>query len=56
MDNSDKIIEDLKWTLFSDRLYELSLSFISWAGDNRSFIVEDDDGQEYRITVTKEIH
>lgn len=54
VDNTSQIVEDIKWTLFDDRNFETSISFETWAGDGNSFIVKDNDGQEYRITVTKE--
>lgn len=53
-DNTSQVVEDIKWTLFDDRNFETSFSFETWAGDGNSFIVKDDDGQEYRVTVMKE--
>lgn len=53
-DNTNQIVEDVKWVLFDDRAFETSFKFETWAGDGNSFIVKDDDGQEYRVTVTKE--
>ena len=53
-DNISQVVEDIKWTLFDDRNFETSFSFETWTGNGNSFIVKDDDGQEYRITVTKE--
>lgn len=52
--NASQIVEDIKWTLFDDRNFETSFVFNTWAGDGNSFIVTDADGQEYRVTVTKE--
>ena len=54
VDNTNQIVEDIKWTLFDDRNFETSFNFETWAGNWNSFIVKDNDGQEYRITVTKE--
>ena len=54
VDNTNQIVEDIKWTLFDDRNFETSFNFETWAGNGNSFIVKDNDGQEYRITVTKE--
>lgn len=53
-DNTSQIVEDIKWTLFNDRSFETLFSFETWAGDDHSFIVKDNYGQEYRVTVTKE--
>ena len=54
-DNTSQIIEDIKWILFNDREFAPSFKFETWVGDGSSFIVKDDyDGQEYRISVTKE--
>lgn len=55
-DNTSHVVEDIKWTLFDDRNFETSFSFETWVGNGNSFIVKDDDGQEYRITVTREEH
>ncbi|MBO5969893.1 MAG: hypothetical protein J6S14_15505 [Clostridia bacterium] len=52
-DNASQVIEDIKWTLFNDRGFETSFKFKTWTGEH-SFVVEDDDGQEYRVTVAKE--
>lgn len=52
--NTSQIIEDIKWTLFDDRNFDASFKFETWVGDGHSFIVKDDDGQEYRIAVTRE--
>ena len=54
IDNSDTIIEDIKWVLFGDGNYDVSFKFETWIGDGHSFIVKDDDEQEYRVTVTRE--
>lgn len=52
--NTSQIIEDIKWTLFDDRNFETSFKFETWVGDGHSFIVKDSDGQEYRVTLTRE--
>lgn len=62
VDNSSQIVEDVKWFLFDDENKEIknengfshSLQFETWVGDGHSFIIRDEDGQEYRITVTRE--
>ena len=61
MDNSSNVIEDVKHALFdeNDRPQKAAdgtehyLEFLTWCGDQHSFIVTS-DGQEYRITVNKE--
>lgn len=54
-DYSSQIIEDIKWVLFDDRNFDTSsFKFVTWIGDGHSFIIQDDDGQEYRVTVTRE--
>lgn len=54
-DNSAQIMEDIKDVLFDDRQYYMSAHFNTWVGDGHSFIITDeDDAQEYRVTVTKE--
>ena len=53
-DYASQIIEDIKWTLFDDRTFEQSFKFETWVGDGHSFIIRDDDGQEYRVMVTRE--
>lgn len=52
--NSNQIIEDIKRTLFDDRKYDNSFEFETWSGDSNSFIIKDEDGQEYRVIVEKE--
>jgi hypothetical protein len=52
--NISQITEDIKWILFGDRTFKPTFNFRCWTGDTNSFIVKDDDGQEYRVTVTKE--
>lgn len=52
--NTEQIVEDIKWTLFDDRNFETSFKFETWSGDGHSFIVKDEDGQEYRVIVEKE--
>ena len=54
MGYSSQIIEDIKWALFDDREFKPSFKFATWVGDGHGFIIEDDDGQEYRVMVTKE--
>ena len=51
---TSQIVEDIKWTLFDDREFETSFKFETWVGDGHAFIVKNDDGQEYRVTVTRE--
>lgn len=53
-DSSSFILDDIKYILFDDRDYETSFQFETYVGDRESFIVKDDDGQKYRVTVTKE--
>lgn len=53
-DNRNQITEDIKWILFDDRNFEASFNFVGWAYDENSFIVKGDDGEKYRVTVTKE--
>lgn len=53
-DYREQIIEDIKWILFDDRGYYESFRFKTWTGEGNSFIVKDDDEQEYRVTVTRE--
>lgn len=53
-DYSSQIVEDIKWILFDDREFKSSFKFEAWMGDSNSFIVKDDDGQEYRVRVTRE--
>ena len=61
-DNSSQIVEDIKWFMFDDETKEIKnengfshmLSFVSWVGEH-SFIVEDIDGKEYRVYVSKEM-
>ena len=52
--NAEQITDDIKWVLFDDRNFETSFEFETWTGEYNSFVVKDKDGQEYRITVTKE--
>lgn len=54
-DNTSKLIEDVKYALFDDRNHSLSFQFETWVGDGASFIVVDEDNQEYRVTITREI-
>ena len=53
-DYREQIIEDIKWILFDDRNFDQLFRFKTWTGEGNSFIVKDDDGQEYRVTVTRE--
>ena len=53
-DLSSQIVEDIKWTLFDDRNFDTSFKFQTWVGDGCSFVIQDSDGQEYRVTVTRE--
>ncbi len=53
-DNTEQIVEDIKWTLFDDRNFETSFKFETWTGNSNSFIIKDEDGQEYRVIVEKE--
>ena len=53
-DNSSQVVEDIKWILFDDRDYDSFTQFETWVGDGHSFIIRDEDGQEYRVTVTRE--
>lgn len=52
--NAEQIVDDIKWTLFDDRNFETPFKFETWTGEYNSFIVKDEDGQEYRVTATKE--
>ena len=53
-DNSSQVVEDIKWILFDDRDYDSFTQFDGWVGDGHSFIIRDEDGQAYRVTVTRE--
>lgn len=53
-DCSSQIVEDVKWVLFDDREFDTSFKFQTWTGNGNSFVVRNGDGQEYRVTVTKE--
>ncbi len=53
-DNASKIIEDIKRILFDDKKHDNSFEFETWTGDSNSFIIKDEDGQEYRVIVEKE--
>ena len=53
-DNSSQVVEDIKWILFDDRDYDSFKQFDVWVGDGHSFIIRDEDGQAYRVTVTRE--
>lgn len=53
-DNSSQVVEDIKWILFDDRDYDSFAQFETWVGDGHSFIIRDEDGQKYRVTVTRE--
>ena len=52
-DNSSQVAEDIKWILFDDRDYDSFTQFKAWVSEH-SFIIKDEDGQEYRVTVTRE--
>ena len=62
MNNCEILIEDIKWFMFDDTEREVKndmgfshgLKFVSWCGDQGSFIVADRDGNEYRIRITEE--
>ena len=54
IDYSSQIIEDIKWTLFDDREFKPSFKFETWVGDSHSFVIKDNDGQKYRVTLTRE--
>ena len=53
-DISGQIITDIKCLLFDSGNCKTPFSFETWAGDGHSFIVKDIDGQEYRVTTTRE--
>ena len=53
-DFSNHIIADIKEIVFDNRDYKPPITFESWVGDSHSFIIKDFDGQEYRVSVTKE--
>lgn len=53
-DCSSQIVEDIKWALFDDREFDTSFKFQTWVGNGNSFVIRDSDGQEYRVTVTRE--
>lgn len=63
VDNSNQIVEDIKWFMFDDESKEIKnengfshgLQFVTWIGDSQSFIVKDTDGTKYRISVSKEM-
>lgn len=52
--NASQVVEDIKFALFDDRNFETSFKFETWTGQGNSFVVKDEDNQEYRVTVTKE--
>lgn len=56
-DYSDRIVEHLKHTLFDEDdkpINGFECNFKTWCGDSHSFIITDDDGDEYRVIVQKE--
>lgn len=53
-DISGQIITDIKSILFDGKNCKTLFSFETWAGDGHSFIIKDRNGQEYRITATRE--
>ena len=53
-DCSSQIVEDIKWILFDDRKFDAQFEFQTWVGNGNSFVVQDSEGQQYRITVTRE--
>lgn len=50
-DNSSEIVEDIKWTLFNNRDYDLSFQFDEWVGDGHTITVKDKDETEYSVNV-----
>lgn len=52
-DYNGQIVEDIKWSLFDERDFEHGLRFVRWSGDEKSFIVADQNGDEYKVVVTK---
>ena len=54
-DNSNKIVEEIEWILFENRNALSFLEFVTWTGNGNSFVVADDNGEEYKVTVTKEV-
>lgn len=53
MRETEQVVEDIKYSLFDDKAFDHELKFVTWTGNQNSFIVEK-DGKEYRITVTQE--
>jgi hypothetical protein len=53
-DNKSQIIEDIKYTLFNDRDFDPFLNFVKWTGDGNSFIIEDENNEKYKISISKE--
>ena len=46
-DNSNKIVEEIEWILFENRNALSFLEFVTWTGNGNSFVVADDNGEEY---------
>jgi hypothetical protein len=51
-DNSESLLESIKSMLFKDT--NTFAQFETWVGDGHALIFKDADGQEYRLTVTRE--
>ena len=54
VDYSHFIIADIHDIMFKNRNYNPPITFETFVGDSRSMIVKDCDGQQYRVTVTRE--
>ena len=53
-DHSHFIIADIHDVMFRNRNYNPPITFKTFVGDSCSMIVKDWDGQQYRVTVTRE--
>ena len=53
-DNSEALLESIKFMLFDDMRVNTFTQFETWVGDGHALIFKDADGQEYRLTVTRE--
>lgn len=60
-DNESRVVEDVKWFLFdagdetieNSKGFEHGLKFVSWCGNQNSFIATDGD-HKYKLTITEE--
>lgn len=56
MDCSSQIAEDIKYMMFNDRNVNFSqrLVFDAWVGDEHTFIIRDENGVSYRVSVEQQ--